>query len=216
MNTQPTIDFYYGRVDSSNCEAGSGRLPDATLGLDEITRVFVTQMGLSITDAVTLIGAHSVGHAFPGNSGFGYVPGSPTPAPGGGGGGGGPPGGPPPGNPPRMLRGDPLKDKAREMIHELKRMLKRTNVPTTMPSYSPSTATPTFASPTRAPTPGTPMPTPNEVVGTAWDASSTVLNNQYYNSLLNQVPFTPIRPSLMPLIAILYLRVCLAALEKRP
>lgn len=72
------------------------------------------------------------------------------------------------------------------MIHELKRMLKRTNVPTTMPSYSPSTATPTFASPTRAPTPGTPMPTPNEVVGTAWDASSTVLNNQYYNSLLNQ------------------------------
>jgi hypothetical protein len=66
-----TIPFAYGRHDATECQGGSGRLPGAAHGLEEIGRVFEVQMGLSEADAVTLIGAHSVGHVCPANSGFG-------------------------------------------------------------------------------------------------------------------------------------------------
>jgi hypothetical protein len=33
------------------CEAGNGRLPDAQKGFDEVERVFVHQMGLTMHDA---------------------------------------------------------------------------------------------------------------------------------------------------------------------
>lgn len=67
-----TVDFHYGRKDNIECSGGTGRLPDASLGLAEINRVFTTQMGLTLVDAVTLIGAHSVGHVSPARSGFGH------------------------------------------------------------------------------------------------------------------------------------------------
>jgi catalase (peroxidase I) len=43
--------FHYGRKDNVKCEGGAGRLPLDTLGHDEIVRVFVDQMGLSLDDA---------------------------------------------------------------------------------------------------------------------------------------------------------------------
>ena len=46
-----TINYQYGRKDSTNCNAGSGRLPDAQGGLNTIRKVFVTQMGLTMSDA---------------------------------------------------------------------------------------------------------------------------------------------------------------------
>jgi hypothetical protein len=57
--------------DATECEAGVGRLPQATEGLEEIGRVFDVQMGLSEVDDVTLIGAHSVDRVGPANLGFG-------------------------------------------------------------------------------------------------------------------------------------------------
>ena len=66
-----TIPFQYGRRDSHSCEAGASRLPNAQLGLDEFMRVFVTQMGLTMHDAVVLLGAHTVGHVHPEVSGYG-------------------------------------------------------------------------------------------------------------------------------------------------
>jgi hypothetical protein len=73
-----TVKFAYGRRDATECEAGAGRLPQATEGLEEIGRVFEVQMGLTEADAVTLIGAHSVGRVCPANSGFGLGPGGST------------------------------------------------------------------------------------------------------------------------------------------
>ena len=46
-----TINYQYGRKDSTNCNAGSGRLPDAQGGLNTIRKVFVTHMGLTMSDA---------------------------------------------------------------------------------------------------------------------------------------------------------------------
>ena len=48
-----SINYQYGRKDKKNCEAGSGRLPSAQDGLNEIQRVFVNQMGLTMNDAGT-------------------------------------------------------------------------------------------------------------------------------------------------------------------
>jgi catalase (peroxidase I) len=45
------IAYQYGRKDNSECGAGEGRMPSAAKGLDEISRVFVTQMGLTLDDA---------------------------------------------------------------------------------------------------------------------------------------------------------------------
>ena len=45
------INYQYGRVDTVSCNGGRGRLPTAQGDLDEITRVFVTQMGLTMNDA---------------------------------------------------------------------------------------------------------------------------------------------------------------------
>ena len=65
------IPFYYGRTDSTSCNVGAGRLPDPGPGLSELKRVFVQQMGLTLADAVTLLGAHSIGHVHTEFSGFG-------------------------------------------------------------------------------------------------------------------------------------------------
>lgn len=69
-----SVDFYFGRFDNTDCSAGAGRLPMASGLLDEVHRVFVVQMGLTLEDAVTLIGAHTIGHMSTSFSGFGNPP----------------------------------------------------------------------------------------------------------------------------------------------
>jgi catalase (peroxidase I) len=91
---QISIDFQFGRKDNLACEIGAGRLPSAQKGITEITRVFVTQMGLTINDAggtfilnllvvyqtnshlstlVTLLGGHTLGHVHTATSGYGQA-----------------------------------------------------------------------------------------------------------------------------------------------
>lgn len=45
------VVFQFGRTDNIDCEGGGGRLPRAEGGMDELSRVFVTQMGLTMEDA---------------------------------------------------------------------------------------------------------------------------------------------------------------------
>jgi catalase (peroxidase I) len=65
------ISFQYGRKDAVTCSVPRTRLPDAQLGRGAINQVFIAQMGLTLTDAVTLIGAHTIGHVHPAASGYG-------------------------------------------------------------------------------------------------------------------------------------------------
>jgi catalase (peroxidase I) len=96
------IPYQYGRRDNAQCAAGAGRLPNAQLGATMLQQVFVTQMGLTLSDAgmvgwddsagrdpplftlpavflytVTLIGAHTLGHVHTAASGYGVAPSNP-------------------------------------------------------------------------------------------------------------------------------------------
>jgi len=73
-----SINYQYGRKDQAVCTAGAGRLPSAQGGSSTISQVFVTQMGLTMDDVVTLIGAHTLGHVHTENSGYGIT--TPSPA----------------------------------------------------------------------------------------------------------------------------------------
>jgi hypothetical protein len=64
------IGFQFGRIDTQQCAVSEARLPSAQGGLNELNRVFVTNMGLTMSDAVTLLGAHSIGHVHAANSGY--------------------------------------------------------------------------------------------------------------------------------------------------
>jgi hypothetical protein len=56
-----SIPFYYGRTDSVGaCEAGAGRLPGAEGGYASVQQVFVTQMGMTMSDAGVYCVQHSV------------------------------------------------------------------------------------------------------------------------------------------------------------
>jgi hypothetical protein len=66
-----SIPFQYGRIDAVSCDFGAGALPGAQRGIDEFQRVFVNQMGLTLHDAITLLGAHTLGHVHPHISGYG-------------------------------------------------------------------------------------------------------------------------------------------------
>ena len=57
-----SLPYQYGRVDNTACQGGAGRLPGAQGGMGVINKVFVERMGLTLSDAVTLMGAHSLGH----------------------------------------------------------------------------------------------------------------------------------------------------------
>ena len=46
-----SIDYQYGRIDKTSCEAGNGRLPNGQNGLNTLQQVFVNQMGLTMDDA---------------------------------------------------------------------------------------------------------------------------------------------------------------------
>ena len=65
------ISFQYGRKDTATCEVPRARLPSAQKGRNNIEEVFIAQMGLTLSDAVTLLGAHSLGHVHPEVSGYG-------------------------------------------------------------------------------------------------------------------------------------------------
>ena len=52
--------FVWGRVDQSSCPDSAPRLPAAT-GCSEVEDVFLNRLGLTLTDAVALIGAHTLG-----------------------------------------------------------------------------------------------------------------------------------------------------------
>lgn len=70
------IPFTYGREDVAACTYSDftdlelSRLPGAEHGMDELERVFVTQMGLTLRDATALIGAHTLGRAQAAISGY--------------------------------------------------------------------------------------------------------------------------------------------------
>ena len=70
---QITIPFQFGRVDSKNCSAGRNRLPDAEKGLEMSIQVFVDRLKLTLNETVALIGAHTIGHVHPANSGYGQL-----------------------------------------------------------------------------------------------------------------------------------------------
>ena len=66
------VAFRYGRTTVANCSYdGPTRLPGAQTGLDEIRRVFQHQMGLTMRQAVALLGAHTLGRTENRISGFG-------------------------------------------------------------------------------------------------------------------------------------------------
>ncbi|KAJ1410574.1 heme peroxidase, partial [Ochromonadaceae sp. CCMP2298] len=72
------VPYQIGRKDSTSCGGAAGtltegRLPSAQGGLGEIARVFADQLNLTIAEAVTLIGAHSVGHTHLNNSGYAFT-----------------------------------------------------------------------------------------------------------------------------------------------
>lgn len=67
-----SVAFYFGRKDALVCDAGAGRLPSASATSASATQAsLLAGMGLTTSDVVTLLGAHSVGHAHPTHSGFG-------------------------------------------------------------------------------------------------------------------------------------------------
>ncbi len=69
-----TVPFYYGRKDNLECDGGKGRLPSATVSrVVDTNSFFASHMNLSSVEVITLLGAHSVGHVSPSQSGFGIV-----------------------------------------------------------------------------------------------------------------------------------------------
>jgi hypothetical protein len=54
--------FRWGRKDADSCQGSGDRLPQAS-GCDEVEGVFLNRMGLRWSDAVALLGAHTLGRA---------------------------------------------------------------------------------------------------------------------------------------------------------
>ena len=61
-NNSPQLDlpFRWGRVDSDDCPNSSSRIPEPG-GCNDVEDAFITRMGLTWTDAVALLGAHTLG-----------------------------------------------------------------------------------------------------------------------------------------------------------
>ena len=72
------LEFRFGRKDSVQCSNGADRLPDAELsGEASLRSFFADKLGLTISDGVALIGAHTVGRVHPNRSGYGNNNGGP-------------------------------------------------------------------------------------------------------------------------------------------
>jgi catalase (peroxidase I) len=67
-----SFKYQYGRKDTTSCNAGAGRLPSAQGGFGSLYKFFVQQMGLTMADAVALLGGHTIGHVHPDINGSGY------------------------------------------------------------------------------------------------------------------------------------------------
>ncbi len=61
-NNSPRLNlpFRWGRVDSDDCPNSSSRIPEPG-GCNDVEAAFITRMGLTWTDAVALLGAHTLG-----------------------------------------------------------------------------------------------------------------------------------------------------------
>jgi len=66
-----SINYQYGRKDAASCSGGVGRLPSPQQTQSMYQAYYVAQLGLTLTDGVTLMGAHSLGHTHQENSGYG-------------------------------------------------------------------------------------------------------------------------------------------------
>jgi len=66
----PAMEFRTGRKQASSCSGTASRLPDAEQGHDHIRDVFVVRLGFTEREVVALMGAHVLGRAQAGNSGY--------------------------------------------------------------------------------------------------------------------------------------------------
>eukprot|EP00547_Thalassionema_nitzschioides_P009132 CAMPEP_0194227992 /NCGR_PEP_ID=MMETSP0156-20130528/43139_1 /TAXON_ID=33649 /ORGANISM="Thalassionema nitzschioides, Strain L26-B" /LENGTH=1501 /DNA_ID=CAMNT_0038960493 /DNA_START=21 /DNA_END=4526 /DNA_ORIENTATION=- len=57
------LPFRYGRVDAVSCPNSSPRIPEPT-GCDAVEDAFINRMGLTWTESVALLGAHTLGGGF--------------------------------------------------------------------------------------------------------------------------------------------------------
>ena len=66
------IQYQYGRTDAVTCPliSGSHRLPGGQLGHNAVSYYFQNQLGLTLRDEVTLMGAHTIGHVHEEFSGY--------------------------------------------------------------------------------------------------------------------------------------------------
>ena len=75
MNNEEWIDDFHvshRRQHENTTLVPIERIPDGTSHrLQDVSMLFITQLGLSINDAVTLMGAHTLGRVHPENSGYG-------------------------------------------------------------------------------------------------------------------------------------------------
>lgn len=67
------LRYQFGRQDTQDCEYQGNRMPNPQLGQDMFQDFFVGQLGLTVEEGVTLLGAHTIGHVHPENSGYGIV-----------------------------------------------------------------------------------------------------------------------------------------------
>lgn len=66
----PQLSFSFGRADSESCAGQGSRHPNAEGNHDHIRDVMVTRLGFTEQDVVALLGAHVLGRATPGISGY--------------------------------------------------------------------------------------------------------------------------------------------------
>lgn len=64
-----SLPFRFGRQDDTTCD-DHGRLPSAGFSWSNMTAMFVDRIGLTVTQFVALLGAHTLGRAQAANSGF--------------------------------------------------------------------------------------------------------------------------------------------------
>ena len=72
-NGAASIYYQYGRKDAECCPVPSSRLPGGQTGHEQLKDYFLKQLGLTLEDAVTLMGAHTLGHTDLKFSGYAFA-----------------------------------------------------------------------------------------------------------------------------------------------